>query len=244
MSNNTEEQMREALPCPFCGSYNISEGEVLSSHPNGKVTTQSMCVECGALGPEGVLLNDEVDYGDVKATEAWNRRGYKHSAITEDRDVRIKELELEVTVAMQAEVLKKARIALHRELYLPVHPLQEEIESAISATAETVQAFRDKLTEPLRREVSMLVANITELIEFPNNYPYRVKCAKAIADTKSTAQAYEQEVEARGAVKGGYEAAARYLNNCKYTRDIHDMARIIAGGDKNWQELRATSKKG
>lgn len=60
--------------CPFCGSTDISEGEVLSETPNGRVTTQSMCRGCGALGPEAKLDVDEVDYGSVKSTAAWNRR--------------------------------------------------------------------------------------------------------------------------------------------------------------------------
>ncbi|MBB3004433.1 Lar family restriction alleviation protein [Paraburkholderia tropica] len=61
-------------PCPFCGSRNISEGEVLSTNPNGAASTQSMCRECGALGPEAHLRDGEVDFGDEKATTAWNTR--------------------------------------------------------------------------------------------------------------------------------------------------------------------------
>lgn len=61
-------------PCPFCGSLNISEGEVLSTKPDGGASTQSMCRECGALGPDAHLREGEVDFGDEKATTAWNRR--------------------------------------------------------------------------------------------------------------------------------------------------------------------------
>jgi Lar family restriction alleviation protein len=65
----------DAAPCPFCGSRYISDGEVLSSDPDGgNRTTQSECLDCGALGPKGLLADDEVDYGSVKAIAAWNRR--------------------------------------------------------------------------------------------------------------------------------------------------------------------------
>lgn len=62
------------LPCPFCGSGDVSDGEVLSEMPRGRVTTQSMCRNCGALGPEAALLPNEVDYGSVKARAEWNTR--------------------------------------------------------------------------------------------------------------------------------------------------------------------------
>lgn len=64
------------LPCPFCGSSNISAGEVSTDYAggHGAQCTQSRCDDCGALGPEADLINGEVDYGDVKAIAAWNRR--------------------------------------------------------------------------------------------------------------------------------------------------------------------------
>jgi len=64
----------EALPCPFCGSTNISAGEVLTETPGGKLFTQSECRGCGALGPNGPLKPGQVDYGDIEAIRAWNRR--------------------------------------------------------------------------------------------------------------------------------------------------------------------------
>lgn len=64
----------ETAPCPFCGSKDISDGEVLTEYPNGMQTKQSMCNSCKALGPEGALADGEIDYGDVKAIAAWNRR--------------------------------------------------------------------------------------------------------------------------------------------------------------------------
>jgi Lar family restriction alleviation protein len=66
--------MNETNACPFCGSHDISDGEVLTANPNGTTTTQSSCNECGALGPEAGLQVGEVDYGSTKAIEAWNRR--------------------------------------------------------------------------------------------------------------------------------------------------------------------------
>jgi Lar family restriction alleviation protein len=64
----------ELKSCPFCGSTDISEGEVLTEYPNGKTTTQSMCNNCKALGAEATLSQDEIDYGNAKAIVAWNRR--------------------------------------------------------------------------------------------------------------------------------------------------------------------------
>jgi Lar family restriction alleviation protein len=64
-------------PCPFCGSGDISEGEVLTSLPNNRTATQSMCRKCGALGPEAILPQGEVDFGCEKASEAWNRRAQR-----------------------------------------------------------------------------------------------------------------------------------------------------------------------
>lgn len=60
--------------CPFCGSEDVSEGEVLTDTPSGGTVTQSMCKGCGALGPEAKLPPGDVDFGDVRATAAWNRR--------------------------------------------------------------------------------------------------------------------------------------------------------------------------
>ena len=63
----------EQLPCPFCDSSNISAGEVLTEI-NANDYAQSECQGCGALGPRAWLAPDEVDYGDVRAIAAWNRR--------------------------------------------------------------------------------------------------------------------------------------------------------------------------
>jgi Lar family restriction alleviation protein len=61
-------------PCPFCGSYDISDGEVLGALTGGVLYKQSECSACGATGPRAMLDAGEKDYGDVKATAAWNRR--------------------------------------------------------------------------------------------------------------------------------------------------------------------------
>jgi hypothetical protein len=73
MTQNTKDAGASEA-CPFCGSANISAGEVLSSNPDGGASTQSMCRDCGALGPDAHLRAREMDYGDIKATVAWNRR--------------------------------------------------------------------------------------------------------------------------------------------------------------------------
>jgi hypothetical protein len=64
----------ELLACPFCGSKDVSDGEVLTAYPTGKQTKQSMCNSCKALGSEALLDDGEIDYGDVKAIAAWNTR--------------------------------------------------------------------------------------------------------------------------------------------------------------------------
>lgn len=63
----------ERAGCPFCGSTDISDGEVMTEH-GGAMFTQSECQGCGALGPRAKLANDEPDYGDEKAIAAWNTR--------------------------------------------------------------------------------------------------------------------------------------------------------------------------
>ena len=70
----TPTELRALLACPFCGSTEISAGEVLSENARGEQCTQSKCMSCGAFGPEAPLLLDEIDYGSVKATVAWNTR--------------------------------------------------------------------------------------------------------------------------------------------------------------------------
>lgn len=62
------------LPCPFCGSHDISDGEMLTEESDGTTYTQSECKGCGAIGPKGFLNRDVADYGCVKAIAAWNRR--------------------------------------------------------------------------------------------------------------------------------------------------------------------------
>lgn len=155
---------------------------------------------------------------------------------------------LEVLVALQADALKEARTVLYVELYLPVHPLQEKIGSAISASAETVQAFRDKLTEPLRMEVAMLRSEVYLADSaLPRNYMNDSKRRKEVLDnTQATAQSYEQEVEARGAVKALEEVRVVFhtlamqskvhANRCGY---MDAESRVAA----KLTELRATSKK-
>lgn len=48
-------------PCPFCGSNNVSSGEVM-----GDDFQQTACLDCGACGPEA--------RGDDEADVLWNQR--------------------------------------------------------------------------------------------------------------------------------------------------------------------------
>lgn len=60
------------LPCPVCGSNNISDGETLTEFKNGVQTVQSQCEDCNVEGPHAILKSGEIDFGDVKAIAAWN----------------------------------------------------------------------------------------------------------------------------------------------------------------------------
>ena len=72
---------QKVIPCPFCGSSRISDGEVIIEREDGKVAKQSECQECGALGPQAIV--DGPDYGDIQAIKAWNRRAaLSHASAT------------------------------------------------------------------------------------------------------------------------------------------------------------------
>jgi len=58
------------LPCPFCGSTDISEGEALSER-KGKRYKQTGCADCGAMGP--IKLVHDI-YDNSPANKAWNTR--------------------------------------------------------------------------------------------------------------------------------------------------------------------------
>lgn len=60
------------LPCPFCGSDEISSGEVLLSHEHDPDTLymQTGCLSCGALGSK----TKEDDIYTVNCDVAWNTR--------------------------------------------------------------------------------------------------------------------------------------------------------------------------
>lgn len=66
--------MSNQLPCPFCGSNDISPGEVGTLIAGKKNVSQSECQDCGALGPWADLGKDDYDPGNVNAIAAWNRR--------------------------------------------------------------------------------------------------------------------------------------------------------------------------
>jgi len=71
----TDTYDEELEPCPFCGSDNISTGECLTDLGEGRRSSQSQCLNCGALGPDGILEKDDgPDYGSDKARASWNRR--------------------------------------------------------------------------------------------------------------------------------------------------------------------------
>lgn len=67
--------MNDLKSCPFCGSSNISSGEVLSGQM-GDYAKQTACLDCGATGPEVkmTLAMASGPDGDDLADAAWNRR--------------------------------------------------------------------------------------------------------------------------------------------------------------------------
>ncbi|MBC7602771.1 MAG: Lar family restriction alleviation protein [Ramlibacter sp.] len=69
------EQTSEVKACPFCGSVNVSSGEVFGERPDGQMYKQTACMDCFACGPE-VLIDRETigPDGDDLADAAWNRR--------------------------------------------------------------------------------------------------------------------------------------------------------------------------
>lgn len=69
------------LPCPFCGSNNISSGEAISTRAESMtIMVQTCCSDCGACGPETVCPDI---YDDSPADKAWNTR--KDEAMSETK---------------------------------------------------------------------------------------------------------------------------------------------------------------
>lgn len=62
-------------PCPFCGSTDISSGEVLTGYM-GNYSKQTSCNDCGATGPEAPVTLEQArgPVGDDLADAEWNRR--------------------------------------------------------------------------------------------------------------------------------------------------------------------------
>ena len=65
------EGLERLLPCPFCGSTNISGGEVYGENRDGTVYKQTGCLDCGALGP---MVTPEDVYDEQGCNDAWNTR--------------------------------------------------------------------------------------------------------------------------------------------------------------------------
>lgn len=58
----------ELKSCPFCGSNNISSGEIMGKNPEGDFYQQTSCLDCGASGPSSL----ETPSHDCD--EGWNKR--------------------------------------------------------------------------------------------------------------------------------------------------------------------------
>ena len=65
------EVLERLLPCPFCGSTNISGGEVLGENRDGTEYKQTGCLDCGALGP---MATPADIYDESGCNKAWNMR--------------------------------------------------------------------------------------------------------------------------------------------------------------------------
>lgn len=66
------------LACPFCGSIDISSGEVCAIKTEGIngdefITVQTACLACGGSGPEIKCETNGPDANEA-ADAAWNRR--------------------------------------------------------------------------------------------------------------------------------------------------------------------------
>lgn len=203
---------------------------------------------------------------------------------------------LEGLVALQDAAIQEADAVIRDYKINPVTMNGlKTFNEAISASAETVQAFRDKLTELLRREVAMLRMKIAIIADNCPHTEYDPDCTgtgnaddaynhgadmarSAVggqlrelldADTQATAQAYEQEVESRGARADDGSLLTWLQDNPAYTVELSDegegeeiwIVHKVSGGrnDREWVEagrgysirealrdaqLRATSKKG
>ena len=67
-AKGSESDTSVLLCCPYCGSDDISSGEVMGKHADGEFFKQTACLNCGASGPESNSKHD------VDADELWNKR--------------------------------------------------------------------------------------------------------------------------------------------------------------------------
>ena len=88
MTTNNEADKIDLLPCPFCGSDDISSGESMIEHEHdiGAIYKQTGCLTCGALGSE--TKEDDI-YGN-QCDAAWDVRA------TTEANKHIAELEREI----------------------------------------------------------------------------------------------------------------------------------------------------
>ena len=70
----SESSTSALLCCPFCGSDDISSGEVMGKHLDGKYFSQTACVDCGASGPETVCADATDIRLEIECDIAWNKR--------------------------------------------------------------------------------------------------------------------------------------------------------------------------
>lgn len=151
--------MGEELPqdehrenCPFCGSANISDGEVVTEDQAKECVTQSMCEDCGAMGPGAALGPDEVDYGDVKARAAWNRRACM--ALRQPASAQ--------PVAAPATISNERIAQLWKDLGGDNYPAATRFARALLAEAVPAVAEGWKIV-PIAAPISLIVAIETEI---------------------------------------------------------------------------------
>lgn len=146
---------------------------------------------------------------------------------------------LEAQIAMQAEALNDVDECFSFGNEFQYNAL-DKVTKALSATSETVAAWRAKETEPMRREVARLHSALAALLdagESEDDTSFYSACRIAnnvLQDTQAAALAYEREVKAKALEDAAKELDDRHLESLQMCILPSTMVREMAA------ELRAS----